>query len=132
MSWRHWKASKAVLEGLLSPQSSWTWLYRDVLWLCMGCSLPCSKAVVKNEIKEAPAETSSGLWRGKCAGTSHLVLAELWTELAIVMSWAGLTFPTKPFLCSNTGGRHHNRMRNPRAVLVSLLPLTMFSIFELQ
>ena len=87
--------------------------------------------MVKNEIKEAPADTSSGLWieeRQVCRDVSPL-LAEQWIELEIVTSWAGLTCPTKPALTSGAGEGHHDRMRSPRAVLVSLLPLAVSSIF---
>lgn len=90
--------------------------------------------MVKNEIKEDPADTSSGLWteeRQACRDISPL-LAEQWTELEIVTFWAGPMFPTKPALTSGVGEGHHDRMRVPRAALVSLLPLATSSVFESQ
>lgn len=90
--------------------------------------------MVKNEIKEDPADTSSGLWieeRQVCRDISPL-LAERWIALEMVTSWAGLTFPTKPALTSGAGEGHHNWMRSPRAVLVSRHPLATSSISELQ
>lgn len=75
--------------------------------------------------------TSSGLCieeRQVCRNISPL-LAEL--ELEIVTSWTGLMFPTKPTLTFRVGEEHHGRMRSPRAVLVSLLPLAASSVSEL-
>lgn len=90
--------------------------------------------MLKNEIKEATADTSSGLWieeRQLCRNMSPFI-AEQCIELEIVTFWAGLMLPSKCVLTNGAGAGHGNRMRNLRDVLVSLFPLAASPISEVQ